>query len=145
MDERANRGPAGEPEPYVPQSGAYGNTGDLVADMWMRPNPGLDDVNDIFEYALTLDGYGYAREVLGLDLMDRAPDLLGEWRGPRRSAMTYVELRLLLFWEQRAAHWNWQAPSSGPTEGDLRHLRELNHAICEAWAREWPIYSATQT
>ncbi len=128
-----------------PGSYADFGSGDLDRDMWRRPNPELGDAWDILAYALTVDGYAYARAILGLDLRELQGELQSKWRGPQRSTMTFVELRLLLFWEQRAAHQLWQGGSidgvalkSGPDEDDERRLRELNQAICAAWDREWP-------
>lgn len=142
-------------EPFVPGPGSVFGTGDPLWDMWLRPNPGLTEVADIFAYALTVDGYEYAKMVLACDLREQARSLQRKWAGPRRTAMTFVELRLLLFWFQRAARHVWQGGSlvvrrddgtekaislkAGPDGGDKRRLYELNQAICEAWEREWPL------
>lgn len=139
-------------EPYQPGSEPVFGTADAERDMWLRPNPELLTALDIFAYALTIDGYAYASEVLGFDLLRRAHSLQTRWRGRHRAGMSFVELRLLLFWEQRSAHHLWQGGAlqvqgadggvetitlkSGPDEDDLSHLRELNLAICAAWQRE---------
>ena len=133
--------------------GEFGS-GDTLRDMWTRPDPERVEVYEIFDYALTVDGYFYAQAVLHSDLRKDAPRLLRKWRGPGRAAMRFVELRLLLFWRQRAAHHLWQGGSvrkrsadgseewvplkSGPDEDDARDLRELNQAICAAWQQERP-------
>jgi len=117
--------------------GEFGS-GHTLRDMWTRPDPGGGEMPELFEYALTVDGYFYADAVLHEDLKAYARVLERKWRGRRRSEMDFVELRLLLFWEQRCAHWNWQAPGSGPTKAELRDLHELHEAICGAWEREWP-------
>jgi hypothetical protein len=128
--------------------------GELRRDLWTRPEPGLTGIHDIFDYALTLDGHAYAQDVLHAELHECARDLVQKWNGPARGEMDFVELRLLLFWEQSCALHAWQPggfvrrshdlqariwDASRPTEGDLRHFRELYRATCDAWEREWPV------
>jgi hypothetical protein len=128
-------------------------SGDLRRALWTRPDPELTGIHDIFDYALTFDGHGYAQDVLHTELHERAKDLATRWNGPERNRMDFVDLRLLLFWEQDCAHRAWQPGGcvrrsgdpaarvwdrSRPTEDDLRRFRELFQATCEAWAREWP-------
>ena len=103
--------------------------------VWARPNPALDETWDILLYALTVNGYSLAREVLGRDCGDVARDVgqrrreTGVWSG------TLAELRCRLFMAQRAAHWD-DGSCRGPEAN--RDLVALNLAICDAWAREWP-------
>ncbi len=134
--------------------GGPASDSDLLRDLWTCPDPELVDIHDIFDYALTLDGHDYAQEVLRAELPEVARDLGKKWYGPKRGEMDFVELRLLLSWEERCAHLAWQPggcfrrgadpavrvwDESRPTEEDLRHFRELYGAICGAWEREWPI------
>ena len=46
---------------YPPGSYAEFGSGDLERDMWLRPNPALTDEGDILLYAISVDGYEYAR------------------------------------------------------------------------------------
>jgi len=141
------------PAPFTPGSWPPFGTGDPERDMWVRPNPELVEANDIFAYALTVDGYAYADSMLGWHLPKQALKLKKIWHGRRKAPMSFVELRLLLFWEQRSAHHLGQGGEltlysggaakgielkHGPSERDVQHLRDLNRAICEAWRREWP-------
>ena len=141
-------------EPFVPGGDPTWGSGDLRRDLWTRPNPELAEIYDIFDYALTVDGYCYAREILHAELSERAEFLLKKWNGPKREELNFVELRLMLYWEQRCAHHCWQPigfvsrqpdgteetvwSDPHPNDDDLRHFRELNGAICKSWDREWP-------
>ena len=138
--------------PSVPDGGPA-SSADLLRDLWTRPDPELVGIHDIFDYALTLDGHGFAEVVLHAELSDYARDLATRWYGPERDELDFVELRVLLSWEERCAHLAWQPSGcyrrssdpearvwdeSRPTEEDLHHFRELYRAICDAWEREWP-------
>jgi hypothetical protein len=133
--------------------GDSGWNGDLRRDLWTRPDPEIAGIHEIFDYALTFDGQGYAEDVLDAELHECARALVVKWKGPERDRMGFVELRLLLSWEQGWACIAWQPggcvrrsadpgarnwDKSRPTEDDLQHFRELYQAICEAWEREWP-------
>ena len=95
-------------EPFQPcgSTGHFG-TGYLRRDLWMRPNPELTSACDIFEYAISFDGYAYAHDMLRMGLHDRVRPLRKKWNGPGRAEMDFVELRLLLFWEQRRFRHSW--------------------------------------
>lgn len=128
-------------------------SGDPRRDPWTRPDPELTGIHDIFDYALTFDGHGYAEDVLHTELHECAKDLVRKWNGPERDGMGFVDLRLLLSWEQASACIAWQPGGcvrrsgdpqarvwdrSRPTEDDLRRFRDLYEATCKAWEREWP-------
>ena len=40
--------------------------------MWLKPNVDVGDISSIWEYALTVDGYGYAKANLGVECGDLA-------------------------------------------------------------------------
>lgn len=137
----------GEPLPFDPGGGypLFDGSGDLGADMWIRPNRGLTDVHDILRYALTVDGYEYARQVLGRDLFDMAEGLRERCSGRRRAEAGFVELRLHLFFVQRALRHMGQdsAHLMGPDR--VRDLVALNAALCRAWERDWPCRGADES
>jgi len=130
-----------------------GWSSDLRRELWTRPDPEITGIHGIFDYALTFDAYAYAQDVLHAELHECAQDLVKKWNGPEPDQMDFVELRLLLSWEQGWAHIAWQPggcvrrsgdpearvwDASRPTEDDLNHFRALYQATCEAWEREWP-------
>ena len=72
--------------------------------MWLKPNVDVGDISSIWEYALTVDGYGYAKANLGVECGDLGNQKLetyeryGTWQG------SFQELRCCLFFEQRRWH-----------------------------------------
>ncbi len=120
------------PEPYDPVRDGFSDP-DLPGEMWVRPNPEIDDTGGIFYYALTVGGYDYARERLGRECGELANERLkkfhetGKWEGG------FEELRCCLFFEQRRYHHFGRGP-----EGDERETIEaLYQAICERW--DWEV------
>ena len=125
--------------------------------MWLRPNPALTDEGDILLYAISVDGYEYARVRLGRDLFEMVDDLRRSCLGPRLATAKFADLRLLLFFTQRAWRHCHQGGSFvvkaddgtqvtlqgkfGPDEQEVAALRDLHAAICDAWQREWPARS----
>lgn len=71
-----------------------------VNDIWLEP-PSKPILSALWRYALTFDGYSYARDHLNTDCGDLANRRRqeyaksGEWNG------TFEELRCCLFFEQR--------------------------------------------
>jgi hypothetical protein len=65
--------------------------------MWLKPNVDVNDISSIWEYALTVDGYGYAKANFGVECGDLANQKLetyeryGTWQG------SFQELRCCLF------------------------------------------------
>jgi hypothetical protein len=119
------------PEPFEPRKARLGDP-DLPGDMWVRPNPHLREISDIFQYALTVSGYDYSREHLGVECGDLANERLqryyasGEWQG------SFDELRCCLFFEQRRYHHFGHGP-----EGEAaKAIQALHQAICERWDLE---------
>jgi hypothetical protein len=144
------------PQPFVPTAGYpyLDGTGDLETDMWLRPNRALTDVDAILSYAITFDGYGYAETVLGRQLLQHGEKLRRRWHEGRGAGMSFVELRLLLFFTQRAWRFTFQGGEiclaaedgtehrvplkAGPDDQDAAFLCDLHLAICDAWEWEWP-------
>jgi hypothetical protein len=48
-----------------------------VSDIYRRPNPSLEKIAHIFEYALTVDGYQYAQEHFHCECLELANERLG--------------------------------------------------------------------
>jgi len=138
--------------PSVPEGDPDLN-GDLRRGLWTRPDPEFTGIHDIFDYALTFDAHGYAEDVLHAELHEYVKSFVKKWDGPERDQLGFIELRLLLSWEQGWACIAWQPggcvrrsgdpgarnwDKSRPSEDDLHHFQDLYRATCEAWQREWP-------
>ena len=139
---------------FPPGSYAEFGSGDLQHDMWLRPNRELTDEHDILSYAISVNGHAYARRVLGRDLFEMIDELRKRSLGPRVSTARFTDLRLLLFFTQRAWRHCYQGGTmtfkrkdgtetaiqakTGPDDGEIADLRALHRAICDAWDREWP-------
>jgi len=109
-------------------------SGDAFGDMWTRPDPEPAELRDIYSYALTVDGDAYARAVYRRELPSLIEELDDRWQRREDKALTFVELRLLLFLWERFSHRR-ESPESG---AELAVLRDLYQAVREAWEREWP-------
>lgn len=136
-------------------------SGELDRDMWMRPNPGLTEQCDILRYAISVDGYRYAREVLGKDRFEMTNGLRARCSGSAMHTAQFIDLRLWLFFLQRAWRFTYQggtmttkgddgikvtAPlKSAPDDDEVAMLCALHLAICAAWEREWPTRSSSAT
>lgn len=85
------------PKPFRPSPRKPRYGGGSTEDMWVRPNPDLRELEDIFQYALRVNGYDYAEERLGVECGVLANEReaeyhrTGSWRG------TFEELRCCLF------------------------------------------------
>jgi hypothetical protein len=97
--------------------------------MWLKPNADVGDIPSIWQYALTVDGYGYAPASLGVACGDLANQKLaiferdGIWQG------SFEELRCCLFYEQRRCrHFG-----TDPARDQLMGLQGLFLAISERW------------
>ena len=97
--------------------------------MWLKPNTDVGDILSIWDYALSVNGYQYATENLGLecgDLANRKLEIFersGIWQG------SFEELRCCLFYEQR----RWRHFGTDPTGDQLMGLQALFLAISEGW------------
>lgn len=103
----------------------YPDTGDI----YCRPNPDLVNIADIFEYALTFDGYPYAKEQFHRHCGDLANERLGAYRRSGVWDGTFEELRCCLFFEQR----RWRQFERDPEGEDLAGIIALHSAICQRW------------
>jgi hypothetical protein len=127
------------PAPYQPgDEHAQGyfdfGTGHPVQDMWRRPNRELVRAFDILMYGMTVDGYAYAHDVVGKDLDDMLDGLRARCSEGAMRTARFVDLRLLLFFTQRA--WSHSGHS---VSDDDEMLHALNAAVCDAWDREWSL------
>jgi hypothetical protein len=119
------------PQPFDPSRTPLSNP-DLPGDMWVRPNPELEDIDAIFHYALTVGGYDYAKAHLGIECGELANQKqvhfkeLGKWEG------TFEELRCCLFFEQRRYHHFGYSPQGE----DETAIIELYKTIGERWDYE---------
>jgi len=119
-----------EPEPFGPSDDR--GDADLPGEMWVRPNPDAEDVGDIFRYALTIDGYAYAKEHLGVECGDLANERLSRYQATKKWEGTFEELRCCLFFEQRRYHHFGQEPDGEA----LAAIKALHRAICDRWNLE---------
>lgn len=94
---------------------------------WL-PQPTEGGLARIWQYALTVDGYSLARDLLGRDCAELANErrheqrMTGQWRG------TFIELRCCLFAEQQ----RWEPRGRDPQGEELNELERLYqrlHAI----------------
>jgi hypothetical protein len=127
------------PASYRPANYPLGDP-DLAGEMWIRPDSQVDDLSTIFEYALTVGGYDYARSHLGADCAELANERLdqywetGEWVGG------FEVLRCCLFFEQRRCHHSGREPQG--READA--IRALYRRVCEQWELETGLFTARQ-
>ena len=65
--------------------------------LWIRPDPSIRSLPDMYEYALTFDGYAYARLCLGSECAAVGNDVWERHRAqparPARWDATYADLR----------------------------------------------------
>ncbi|MDB6134350.1 MAG: putative type restriction enzyme methylase subunit [Verrucomicrobiales bacterium] len=106
--------------------------------MWLRPQPlpavpakEDDDIDDSSQaYALTVDGYAYARSRWGDPDGNKVEELQREgWE-----YASFEDLRCCLFFLQRAMKWG---SGSGPVLEEMKQFRACHTALCLAWQREW--------
>lgn len=122
--------PAEEPQKPFPGSPPYECDPDMRGEMWVRPNPELEDFDySWMTYALTVGGYEYAREHLGVECGDFANERLGKYRSTKKWEGTFEELRCCLFFEQRRYHHFGE----GPSGEDLEAIKDIYEAICDRW------------
>lgn len=100
--------------------------------MWTRPDPNQVDLEYMFLYALTVNGYSYASEHFGVECGDLANERskrygeTGKWNG------SFEELRCCLSFEQR----RWRHFGENPEGDALTAIVALYHATCERWDLE---------
>jgi hypothetical protein len=91
----------------------------------------LDRIQDIFAYAITFDGYGYATDVLGAECGDLANSRLQEYEERGQWHGTFEELRCCLFFEQRRYHHFGRLPD----RKEAKAIKALHKAIVSAWQK----------
>jgi hypothetical protein len=98
-----------------------------VREMWTGPAKDEDDLHNIWHYALTVDGYEFAKTRLGKECGDLANERLKQYQEDRKWTGTFEELRCCLFFEQR----RWRHFGNDPEGQDLVAIRDLYRAVCE--------------
>jgi hypothetical protein len=119
------------PKPYDPDKDRHGDP-DLRGEMWTRPNPEIDGIGAIFWYALSVGGYDYAREHLGVECGDLANQRLRQYQEKGKWEGSFEELRCCLFFEQRRYHHFGRGPEGAAGEA----IQAVYRAICEQWDLE---------
>lgn len=97
--------------------------------------PDTTDLDEIFRYALTgkeswFDGYDHASAHLGVSAGDLANRVIAGKMDVSR--LTFEELRVCLFFEQR----RWRHYGDLPEGEDLKKILELYAALRAAWHAE---------
>lgn len=98
-------------------------------DIYRRPNPSLARIQDIFEYALTFDGYQYAKRYFQRECGALANERLDRYTRSRTWEGTFEELGSCLFFEQR----RWRHYGYDPEGDDLAAIITLHSKICTLW------------
>ena len=97
--------------------------------MWVEPTADVSDIQAIWEYALTVNGYDYAVQKLGRDCGDLASERSdgfgksGVWEG------SFEQLRCCLFFEQR----RWRHFGIDPEGNALLEVQKLFLAVRREW------------
>jgi hypothetical protein len=130
--------PAPEPPAWEldwKEKGISCSEGNFEKFMWLRPNPKAEGrLEDAGWYALTIDGYAYAKSAWGLDaLSGEASAKLEEIEANGWAKASFPDLRGCLFVLQRQHKW-----SDGSYTGDIEARFKVCHeTLCSAWDREW--------
>ena len=95
----------------------------------LKPNAHVGDISSIWGYALTVDGYRYAKTNLGVECGDLANQKLGIFERSGIWQGSFEELRCCLFFEQR----RWLHFGTDPTGDQLMGLQALFLAVSENW------------
>lgn len=119
----------GEQPPNVFNPGDSSGDPDAPGEMWIRPNPDIEDLADIWKYALTVSGYDYAEKHLGKDCAELASERAQKYQETGRWEGTFEELRCCLFFEQR--RYRHLDEELGQEEAE--RIKALYRAICERW------------
>ena len=97
--------------------------------MWLKPNVDVYDISSIWRYALTMDGYTYAKTNLGVECGDLANQKLEIFETSGIWQASFEELRCCLFFEQR----RWRHFGTDPSGDQLAGIQALCKAISERW------------
>ena len=100
--------------------------------MWLKPNTDVGDILSIWDYALSVNGYQYATENLGLECGDIANRKLEIFERSGILEGSFEELRCCLFFEQR----RWHHFGTYPAGDQLIKIHSLFLAIAKHWQME---------
>jgi hypothetical protein len=101
----------------------------MEAGFELKPPSAPSSVEDILDFAVSIDGYSYAERVLGAQLTDLFEEQLTQYRQTGRWSGSLEELRCWLFAEARRVHFDAYYPSgTGAAE-----LFDLYGEVCRSW------------
>jgi hypothetical protein len=129
--------PAPEPpawEPEWTEKGVDFREGDYQTLLWLRPNPVYSgDYDRSHRYAMSIDGYAYARDRWGIDATGgEGEPKLEEFEAKGWGKVGFADLRFCLFLVQRGIKW------TDDRDGLLtKKYHAIYEALCKAWDREW--------
>ena len=128
--------PLTEPPVWEAERGFQYEEGDYTTFLWLRPNPRLQgNYSEALWYAVTIDGYAYAREKWGLDAVSgKANRKIEAFAAAGWKDISFPDLRCCLFLIQRGIKW---AEGSGPTDDLEDEFHACFAALCKAWNLEW--------
>ena len=101
-------------------------------ELWIQPPNNNNDLQTVWKYALTIDGYAFSKSQFGRECGDLANERLEEYQHAYKWRGSFEELRCCLFFEQR----RWRHFGYDPEGQDLMTIHELYNAVCERWNLE---------
>jgi hypothetical protein len=99
---------------------------------WLKPTPDVGDITQIWQYAITVDGYKYAKEHWKIECADLANSRLEKYNETGKWEGSFEELRCCLFFEQR----RYRHFGDDPKGKDLDTILALYQAIINRWNLE---------
>jgi hypothetical protein len=111
------------PELYSDHSWEDWKRARQTSGMWTRPDLNQEDLEAIRNYALTVDGYGYAKDRWGVECSDVYTKLSERYQQSRDWKSTFEELRCCLFFAQRG--WRVSTQSDPMSDEEVLTFREL--------------------
>lgn len=99
--------------------------------MYLAPDQSLTDYDEIYGYALTIDGYQYAQDKWGIkNCGDTFWDKVRSFKASGKWYGSFEDLRFCLFAYQRRIRWG----ESGAFDAEGRNeFIEIYKALCEIW------------
>ena len=117
-----------EREMFVRRKHQAASSGDHTTQMSVLPDPALTRYEERIEYALTIDGYAYAKDVWNEDaLSGECRHRIDSIESAGAAGYSFEELRALLFLTQRAIKW---AEGSGPARELHTLFNQIYDALC---------------
>jgi hypothetical protein len=101
-------------------------------EMWICPPEDAKNLDSIWHYALTVDGYEFTKEHFGRECGDIANERLQKYKETKKWDGSFQELRCCLFFEQR----RWRHFGYDPEGEDLEGILLLFNALCDRWNLE---------